>query len=480
MLDRLLLGAARALCRRMARWYPTAGDCSAEEASAFFDAALADAWRDRGRRGVLRVVAIAATDLTRVRTGRAPLPLTLARHSSFVQFFPDTPALASPRASLMDRLIGDFRYSLRTLRKTPAFTAVAVITLALGIGATTAVYAVVDGVLLRPFTYPFMDRLRADERSHRQRPGDVDLVAELRGLARAERGLRGNRRLPQHAAVAIVGGDSAERLNGSLVSASVFASMGIAPIAGRTFNDSDDAPGAARVAIISERVWRGRFGARSRHRRSAGHAQQPAVHDRRRHAGRHAISVAADRCLAAARSVRRRRFRATVARTRADGRRPPQARRRPRPRACVDVGGRGAAGRAVSGLEPRQRHRPRMPTTSSSSRTSGRCCGMLLGAVGMLLLIALLESCEPDARPRGEPPPRAGGAVGAGRESRSSDPAGADGVSDSGGGGRHARHRAGVSGCGRVRRTRSRRRCRESISSASTGGSSRSRSRSRA
>ena len=262
MFDRLLLGTARVLIRRLARWYPPAGDCSADEAAAFLDAALVDGWRDRGWRGALRVVAIAATDLARVRTGRAPLPLTLAAHSSFVRFFPDTPPLASPRASLMDRLIGDFRYSLRTLRKTPAFTAVAVITLALGIGATTAVYAVVDGVLLRPFTYPFMDRLVL--------MNEVTASGQAMSISwpnfedwRAQNDVFEEIGVYRNAAVAIVGGDSAERLNGSLVSASVFASMGIAPIAGRTFNERDDAPGAARVAIISERVWRGRFGART-------------------------------------------------------------------------------------------------------------------------------------------------------------------------------------------------------------------------
>jgi putative ABC transport system permease protein len=67
----------------------------------------------------------------------------------------------------------------------------------------------------------------------------------------------------RNAPVALAGGDAPERLNGAVVTASVFASMGIAPLAGRTFNEADDAAGAARVAVISERVWRRRFGARA-------------------------------------------------------------------------------------------------------------------------------------------------------------------------------------------------------------------------
>jgi putative ABC transport system permease protein len=162
----------------------------------------------------------------------------------------------------MDRLISDFRYSIRTLVRTPAFTTVAVVTLALGIGATTAVYAVVDGVLLRPFPYPYMDRLALLMESGAN--GQAMSVAwpnleDWRAQNEVFDELGVYRNMP----VALLGGDAPERLNGCLVSSSVFASMGIAPLIGRTFNESDDASGAARVAIISERLWRNRFGART-------------------------------------------------------------------------------------------------------------------------------------------------------------------------------------------------------------------------
>jgi putative ABC transport system permease protein len=244
---------ARRLCALLAAAYPVRARYTSADMLAFLDDALVDAWRDRGWRGLGSVVALAATDVARVRLGRASLPVT-SRPRSF-----DVHTL---RASLMDRLIADLRYSIRTLVRTPAFTAVAVVTLALGLGAITAVYAVVDGVLLRPFPYPYMDRLAIlmESGGNAQAmsvawPNLVDWRAQNEVFE--ELGVYRN--MP----VALVGGEAPERLNGCLVSSSVFASMGIAPLAGRTFNEGDDAAGAARVAIISERVWRNRFGARS-------------------------------------------------------------------------------------------------------------------------------------------------------------------------------------------------------------------------
>ena len=161
----------------------------------------------------------------------------------------------------MDRFMSDVRYSIRVLSRAPAFAIVAVLTLALGIGATTAVFAVVDGVLLRPFPYPYMNRLM--------------MLTEIAGGGqtmsvawpnyqdwRAQNDVFEELGLFRNMPVALVGGEAPERLNGSLVSSSIFASIGIAPIAGRTFNQTDDVPGGPRVAVISERLWRTRFGAR--------------------------------------------------------------------------------------------------------------------------------------------------------------------------------------------------------------------------
>jgi putative ABC transport system permease protein len=162
----------------------------------------------------------------------------------------------------MDRLINDLRHSTRRLIRTPAFTTVAVLTLALGIGATTAVYAVVDGVLLRPFPYPHMPRLMM--LTEVAGGGQVMSISWPNYLDwRAQNDVFEELGVFRSLPVALAGGETPERLNGSFMSSSIFASVGLAPFAGRTLNASDDEPGAARVAVISERLWRTRFGARA-------------------------------------------------------------------------------------------------------------------------------------------------------------------------------------------------------------------------
>jgi putative ABC transport system permease protein len=161
----------------------------------------------------------------------------------------------------MDRLSSDLRYAVRVLLRTPMFTTVAIVTLAVGIGAATAVYAVVDGVLLRPFTYPHMDRLAI--LTERGPNGQGMSVAWPTFVDwRAQNDVFDELGVYRGATVTLTGGQEPERLNGSLVSSSVFSSMGIQPLAGRVFGAADDEVGAARTAVISERLWRGRFGAR--------------------------------------------------------------------------------------------------------------------------------------------------------------------------------------------------------------------------
>jgi putative ABC transport system permease protein len=162
----------------------------------------------------------------------------------------------------MDRWLAELRYSLRTLRRTPGFTIVAILTLALGIGAATAVYAVADGSILRPFPYPDMDRLVliGETAPNGQGmsiswPNFEDWQAQNEALS--EIGIYRNQ------TVTMTGGGEPERLNGTLASSPVFTSMGIAPLMGQVFGAADDAPGASRTAIISERLWRTHFGARA-------------------------------------------------------------------------------------------------------------------------------------------------------------------------------------------------------------------------
>jgi putative ABC transport system permease protein len=156
----------------------------------------------------------------------------------------------------MTTLLQDLRYGLRMLAKNPGFTAVAVLTLALGIGATTAIFTVVYAVLLRPLPYPEPDRLvyiRGDTW------GPFSSGREY--LAWKDR----SQTLSQIAAYIesqanLTGGDEAERVTTGVASASFFRLLGVQPVQGRVFLPEEDRLGAPPVAIISHAFWERRFG----------------------------------------------------------------------------------------------------------------------------------------------------------------------------------------------------------------------------
>jgi putative ABC transport system permease protein len=160
---------------------------------------------------------------------------------------------------MSDSLI-DIRYALRTMRSNPGFTAVAAITLALGLGATTAIYTVVDRVLLRPLPYPQAERLvrvwHLNERSVVPREGMAyetfrELVPEVPGLAAAA-GVS-----PEWTFT--VREPEPERATGYWVSASFFELLG-APAIGRAFGPAEDTPGGESIVVLSHAYWRRRFG----------------------------------------------------------------------------------------------------------------------------------------------------------------------------------------------------------------------------
>lgn len=159
----------------------------------------------------------------------------------------------------MDRVLSDLRFALRVLRRSPGFSLTALIVLALGIGATTAVYALVDAAMLRPFPYKDMDRIMVI--TERSLEGETISVSwpnfqDWRAQATVFEELG----VYRGAAVTLTGDGPAERLTGAMVSSSVFTTMGVPPLRGRVFNEEDDKPGDGRVVILSERVWRNRFG----------------------------------------------------------------------------------------------------------------------------------------------------------------------------------------------------------------------------
>ncbi len=166
-------------------------------------------------------------------------------------------ALGSP---LLRDVVADVRYGLRQLRRNPGFTFVAVLTLALGIGANTAIFSVVEGVLLAPLPYAQSDRLVAVWESH---PHAVHVWISYPNFQDWQRNARS---FEQLVAIASEGLDltspgAPEHVEGEFVSAGFFRSLGIRLALGREFSTQDDQQGGTPVAIISDRLWRDRFGA---------------------------------------------------------------------------------------------------------------------------------------------------------------------------------------------------------------------------
>ncbi|MFP5354235.1 MAG: ABC transporter permease, partial [Gemmatimonadota bacterium] len=163
----------------------------------------------------------------------------------------------------MADLARDTRYALRQLRNAPGFTAVAVLTLALGIGANTALFSVVDGVLLRPIPFQDAERLvvvwETDRTSGTTRepgswPDFVDFAAESRTLSgmAAVTGLETSY-TPER--------DAPERLSTMAVTHTFFPLVGVSALHGRTFGADEDVAGGPAVVLLGERFWRARFNA---------------------------------------------------------------------------------------------------------------------------------------------------------------------------------------------------------------------------
>jgi putative ABC transport system permease protein len=167
---------------------------------------------------------------------------------------------------MLESLTRDLRFAARGLRRSPGFTVAAVVTLALGIGATTAVFSVVYGIVFRPLPFPNADRLVRVVQLLPERPGlppshrsglTPDQIIEWRATSRtlAEIGRFSPR------AAALTGAGAPTRIHGADVSISLFRALGVPPALGRLFVDDDEQPGNDDVVILSDALWRARFGA---------------------------------------------------------------------------------------------------------------------------------------------------------------------------------------------------------------------------
>jgi predicted permease len=160
----------------------------------------------------------------------------------------------------MEKFSQDLRYGLRLLMKTPGFTAIAILTLALGIGANTALFSVVNGVLLNPLAYPRSGQLVA---VYGKSPGFDRAPITYLNFLDCQRNTETFQSLAMYRNqdYSFIGtGEAGERLTGYQISADFFSTLGVAPVIGRTFRADDDRLGAAPVAILGGGLWKRKFG----------------------------------------------------------------------------------------------------------------------------------------------------------------------------------------------------------------------------
>ena len=162
-----------------------------------------------------------------------------------------------------EHLVHDVRYALRILRRRPGFTTIAVMTLALGIGAGTAIFSVVSGVLLRPLPYPNADRLAMVWMTNARIDLDEDWHSYLKvqdyrdGSTTFDAIAVFNRRT-----ATLAGGGEPERLIGAHGSANLFDVLGVRPALGRLFTAAENEAGNDLVVVLSHGLWQRRFGGR--------------------------------------------------------------------------------------------------------------------------------------------------------------------------------------------------------------------------
>jgi predicted permease len=159
----------------------------------------------------------------------------------------------------MDLLLQDLRYALRMFAKSPGFAAIAILTLALGIGANTALFSVVNGVLLNPLAYSHSGQLVA---VYGTTPGvDVGRITYLNFLDwQRDTQTLSSMAMYRNRDLNFVGTGEAERVTGYMISADFFSTLGVTPILGRTFHADDDHVGAAPVVILGGGFWKRAFG----------------------------------------------------------------------------------------------------------------------------------------------------------------------------------------------------------------------------
>ena len=162
----------------------------------------------------------------------------------------------------LDSLLQDARYAVRTLTRSPAFSVVALLALALGIGANTAVFSVVNAVLLRPLPFVEPDRLVMVSNYRPRGSASIADFLDWRARSQSLESLDAFEVNPfTNNRFTWTGDGEPEKLVGYRVTAGFFHTLGVQPILGRTFVAGEDDPGRSRTVVLSERLWRPRYGA---------------------------------------------------------------------------------------------------------------------------------------------------------------------------------------------------------------------------
>ena len=156
--------------------------------------------------------------------------------------------------SFLETFLQDLRYGARTLRKSPGFTTIAVLTLALGIGANTAIFSLVNGILLRPLPYANPEQLVSITGTY---PKGA-FVAMREQMKTMSVGM-----YSENDQFNLTGYGDAVRLAGTQVSAELLSLLGARPQLGRTFSQGDDVAGQDNYVVLSDALWRDRFAADS-------------------------------------------------------------------------------------------------------------------------------------------------------------------------------------------------------------------------
>ena len=160
----------------------------------------------------------------------------------------------------MQSLMQDLRYALRSLAKNPGFTAVAVLTLALGIGANTAIFSVVDAVLLRQLPYPAANRLVSIQ--ERNPKAGVNISVSAPNFVELEARTQSFEDIGAYTfgTFNVTGSSEPEQLSAALITPSVLTTIGVQPLLGRLFTTEEGQPGRDNTVVLSHELWQTRFG----------------------------------------------------------------------------------------------------------------------------------------------------------------------------------------------------------------------------